>query len=96
MKNDLSVAVQLLHALVPLQQEISEKYGIQCISIEDAHIWNTFFDFAATSQLITPSLLDKEHFETVNSALHELQAQSSDILASRSVLSAVFDDDIYK
>ena len=95
-KNDLSAAVQLLRVLVPLQQEISEKYGIQCVSIEDAHIWNTFLGFAATSQLITPSLLDKEHFETVNSALHDLQAQSSDILASRSALSAVFDDDIYK
>ena len=40
-KNDLSAAVQLLRVLVPLQQEISEKYGIQCVSIEDAHIWNT-------------------------------------------------------
>lgn len=95
-KSNLSSVEQFLQALIPLQKEISEKYGIQCASIEDAHIWNTFFGFAATSKLITPSLLNRGNFDTVNSALHELQAQSSDILASRSVLSAMFDDDIYK
>ena len=95
-KSDLSSVVQLLQALIPLQQEISEKYSIQCASVGDALIWNKFFDFAATSELITPSLLDRVRFTTVNAALHELQAKSSDILASRSALSAVFDDDIYK
>lgn len=95
-KSDLSAVSQFLQALIPLQREISEKYGIQCASIDDAYIWNTFFGFAATSTLITPSLLNREHFDTVNSALHELQAQSTDILAARSALSAVFDDDVYK
>lgn len=95
-KSDLSIFSQFLQILIPLQQEISEKYGIQCDSIEDAHIWNSFFGFAATSKLITPSLLNRVHFDTVTSALRELQTQSADILAVRSVLSAVFDDDIYK
>lgn len=95
-KNDLSDAVQFLQALVSLQKEISEKYGIRCASIEDARIWKAFFCFAATSQIITPSLLNKEHFDAVHSALNELQARSSDILSSRSILSAVFDSDIYK
>lgn len=95
-KSNCSAVIQLLPELIPLQQEISEKYGIQCDSIEDALIWNTFFGFAATSELITPLLLNRAHFNTVKSALHELQAQSSDILALRSELSAMFDDDIYK
>ena len=95
-KSDLSAVSQFLQTLIPLQQKISEKYGIQCVSIEDAYIWNTFLGFAATSKLITPSLLDRVHFDTVNSALRELQAQSADIFAARSVLSAVFDDDVYK
>ena len=95
-KSDLTAVVQLLQALIPLLQEISEKYEINCTSIEDAHVWKTFFDFAAISQIITPSLLRKECFDAVNSALNGLQAQSADILSSRSVLDAVFDDDIYK
>lgn len=95
-KGDLSAVTQLLQVLIPLQQEISEKYGIHCDSIENAYIWYAFFGFAATSELLTPSLLDRVHFDAVKSALHELQANSLDILASRSVLSAVFDDDIYK
>ncbi len=95
-KSDLSIVSQFLQILTPLQQEISEKYGIPCASIEDAHTWNSFFSFAATSKLITPSLLNQEYFDMVNSALHKLQAQSADILAARSVLGAVFDDDVYK
>lgn len=95
-KNNLAAVSQFLQTLLPLQREISEKYGIQCTSINDVDSWNTFFSFAATSKLITPSLLDRGHFDTVNSALCKLQAQSADILAARSVLNAVFDDDIYK
>ena len=89
-KGDLSAVSQFLQVLIPLQQEISEKYKIQCTSVEDAQLWNSFFGFAATSKLITPSLLDRERFDAVNSALHKLQAQSADIMAARSVLSAVF------
>ena len=85
-KGDLSAVSQFLQVLIPLQQEISEKYKIQCTSVEDAQLWNSFFGFAATSKLITPSLLDRERFDAVNSALHKLQAQSADIMAARSVL----------
>ena len=95
-KSDLSAVSQFLQVLIPLQQEISEQYGIQCTSIEDAQLWNSFFGFAATSKLITPSLLNRERFDAVNSALHKLQVQSADIMSARSVLGAVFDDDIYK
>ena len=95
-KGDLSAVSQFLQVLISLQQEISEKYKIQCTSVEDAQLWNSFFGFAATSKLITPSLLNREHFDAVNSVLHKLQAQSADIMAARSVLGAVFDDDIYK
>lgn len=95
-KNNLSIVSQFLQILIPLQQEISEKYEIQCTSIEDLHIWNNFFGFAATSKLITPSLLNRECFDMVNTALYKLQTQSADILATRSILNAVFDNDVYK
>ncbi len=95
-KRDFSIVSQFLQMLIPLQKKISEQYGIQCASIEDAHIWNRFFAFAATSKLITPSLLNRIHFDAVTSVLHKLQMQSADILAARSVLSEVFEDDVYK
>ena len=95
-KRDLLAVSQFLQTLVSLQKEISEKYGIVCNNIRDAHIWDTFFDFVATSKFITPSLLDRVHFDEVNSALHQLQVQSSDVLALRATLNAVFDDDVYK
>lgn len=95
-QNDFSAAVPLLEALVPLLKEISEQYGVRCVSIADAKNWNTFFDLAAASQLLTPSLLKQHRFNTVRSALCSLQTQSEDILSSRSVLDAAFDADIYK
>ena len=95
-KNNFSSAVQLLEALIPLQQELSEKYGIDCVSVDDAHRWEAFFGFAAASKILTPSLLCKEHFDAVDISLNGLQALSTDILSSRSILSSVFDDDIYK
>lgn len=95
-KQDFSVAVKFLQKLIPIQQEISEKYSIQVDNIENSRNLNEFFGFAATSKLITPSLLCKEHFDAVNSELHKLRTISTDIIASRSVLDSVFDDDIYK
>lgn len=95
-KRNLSSAVQFLQELIPVQQEISEKYKTQCENIEDGRTWAAFFSFAATSKLITPLLLDRENFNTVNSILQELQVQSSEILTARSVLNEMFDDDIYK
>lgn len=92
----LTVVSRFLQDLIPLQREISEAYEISCDSIEDARFWSDFFDFAATSRLLTPPLLDRELFDTAKATLGELQAQSADILAARSALDAVFDQDIYK
>ena len=91
-KVDLSAVLQFLQKLIPTQQEISEKYGVHCVSIEDALLWRTFFGFAVTSRLITPSLLNRTHFDAVKSALRELQARSEELLAARSILVEVFDE----
>lgn len=95
-KGDLTEIVQLLQAILPLLQEISQKYGVRFESIEAAHIWSDFFGLAATSRLITPLLLEQKRFDAVNSALHELKTQSTDILAAQTVLNSVFDDDVYR
>ena len=95
-KNSIATGIQFLQSLIPLIREISDRYGINCTTIEDARTWKGFFSTAATSQIITPSLLNKEHFQAVNSALTKLSAQSAEILSSRSVLDSTFDDDLYK
>ena len=95
-KSNLSVVSQFLQALIPIQCDIFERYGMQCANMDVAYIWMKFFGRVETSKLITPSLLNREHFNTVNSVLRKLQAQSEDILAARSELNEVFDEDIYK
>ena len=81
---------------MPLAQEVSEKYEIQCSNIKEAHLWDNFFKFAATSKLITPSLLARDNFDMVNSVLKKLQAKSADILNVSSSLAKAFDGDVYK
>ena len=95
LKSTFSSAVTFFQALTSLFQEISDRYGVQPASIDDANNWCEFFSFAATSELITPSLLDRVHFGTAKSVIEKLQVQSSVILSVRSELNAVFDDGIY-
>jgi KaiC/GvpD/RAD55 family RecA-like ATPase len=95
-KSNIEAVVSLLQKLTPLLREVSEKYGINCSSIGDAYKWHKFFKIVASSRLISPSLLYRENFEAVNSALKNLQAQSTDILSLRSRLDKVFYRNIYK
>ncbi len=95
-RDDFSAVSKALGTLIPIQKEISDRYGVQCDSVTDARNWNGFFNIMATSKLITPLLLNREHFDPINSVLRDLQALSADILASRSALDEVFDDGIYE
>lgn len=95
-KSDLAAISQLLQALIPLQQEIAEKYGIQCGSIEEAYAWNVFFGFAASSKILTPKLLVRANFDRAVSALGGLEAQAADLLSVRRQVDAVADSNIYK
>lgn len=95
-KTSLSSVVQLLQVLIPVLQEISQKYGINCKSIEDAAAWKAFFRFISDSKLITPYLLSRENFAAINSILNSLKSQSEDILSVRNILDNVFDEDVYK
>lgn len=96
LRNQISAVMEFLQKLIPLTQEVSEKYGIQCISVEDAVRWKEFFDYSATSRLITPALLNKERFEKARRALNGLHTISNEIHSCRAVLDAVFDEDVYK
>ncbi|MDO4839320.1 MAG: DUF4011 domain-containing protein [Desulfovibrionaceae bacterium] len=95
-RSDLDAAVRFFQALIPLQHMISEKYGIQCSSIEDYYAWKAFFDFAATSGILTPALLDRVNFGKADAALGKMEAQCADVLEARAKVDAVSDDNIYK
>ncbi len=95
-KNNLTATVKLMHCMQPILYEISEKYGMPCTNIETAHFCNSFFRFAADSQIITPSLLKKDNFDITYSTLKNLQIQGNGILSSKSVIEEEYDEDIYK
>lgn len=95
-KKSISQIIQLVHNLIPITQDFSEKYEVVCDSIEKSYVWKSLFDLLATSQIITPALLNKDSFEKVKSSISRLQTLSTDILDSHSSLNKSYDEDIYK
>lgn len=95
-RQDLVDVVEPMHELIPLMQEFATRYSVRCDSIEDARTWQSFCAVAATSRVITPGLLARVHYDEVNNALEDLQLQSEDIVHLRSMLGALYDDDIYR
>lgn len=95
-KAGLVSVTQLLQVLTPITVEISERYAVSCVSMEDTKVWLDFFHLAVTTGVITPAMLQRDVFEKVDSALKIMQSQSADILSSQAVLESVFDNDIYK
>lgn len=95
-KDAISATVKLLDSLIPVQKELSERYAVTCDSIQEAKNWRDFFRFCSTSKIITPALLKKDEFDSVNAALQDLQSRSAEILNCQSVLDSTFDDAVYK
>lgn len=95
-KESISSVIRFLLALIPLQKEISEKYGVRCATIDDALAWNNFFRFASTSKILTPALLDRKCFEKADAALNTLQLLSAEILDCRAIIDSVFNESVYE
>ena len=79
--------------LAPLLQEISDRYSTICISMDDAHTWLRFFQFAVDSQILTPSLLREDRLSETLSVLKNLQSLSAEIASCRTVLESTIDGD---
>ena len=95
-KTNVAKAVQFLQALTPAAQEIAQKYGVQCESVDGARVWKSFFEFAAESKVLTPALLTKENFDKAYAAAAKLRALAGEITAARTALDAEYDPDVYK
>ncbi|MCD8145849.1 MAG: DUF4011 domain-containing protein [Clostridiales bacterium] len=89
-KSNLSLVVEMLRAIVPLSQTISEMYGVDCSNVDSIRKWQKFFSFASQSLVITPALLKEESLEVINSVLDDLQLQSAELISCCSELDTVF------
>ena len=95
-EEDLKLVSEMLRALQPVLQDLSERYGVGCQSIADARFWKRFMGFAGSSRLITPSLLTAEAFNEVDPALVQMRRLSKEIRRMHSALSADFSEDIFR
>lgn len=91
--NQLEQAAQCSVELAPPLQEISDRYSTICISMDDAHTWLRFFQFAVDSQILTPSLLREDRLSETLSVLKNLQSLSAEIASCRTVLESTIDGD---
>lgn len=95
-KHVLSDIESFLRNLIPVLRDINNKYKIPCTDINDARCLNTFFELVATSDFITPSLLEHQRFKMICSTISILKELSHEILSRRAELSSEYDDDIFK
>ena len=95
-KEDIEKLTEFLRILIPVLEQITERYQIPPLALKKVQIWYDFFRFASSSQVITSSLLQETNFKTVYAAINDLENLSKDALLSRQKIEMICDDDVYK
>lgn len=95
-REELEKLTEFLLILIPILEQITERYKIPPMGLKKTRIWRDFFRFASSSQIITPSLLQEKNFKTIYAAIDDLESQNKDTLLSRQKIETVCDDGIYK
>ena len=96
LNTEIPEILTFLGALWPISEEMREAYGIACINKDDADIWRTFFQFAASVQINVPELLKKENFEAAEKILKQLISARKDVMACREEIEGSFEEGIYQ
>lgn len=95
-KEALKELTEFLQTLNPVLEQISDKYKVLSLSLEEARTWRDFFRFASSSQIITQPLLEKDNCKSVCAVIDGLENCGRDVLLSREKMETVCDDGIYK
>ena len=95
-KDGLKELTVFLRTLNPILKQVSDKYKISPLSLEEARVWRDFFRFASSSQIITSPLLEKDNCKSVYAAIDGLESRGWDVHLSQKKIEAVCDDDIYQ
>lgn len=95
LKKGLEDTIELLERLIPLLKEINNRYDHLCNSMIEIPGLRNILRVASGSQLLTPSLLQKTHFDQADAALEKMSQQSVEILSYQAILDEKFDKDLY-
>lgn len=95
-KENMQILAEALEDLIPLSEKVSSDYGVVCDSLEDVVLWKDCFTTLSSTNFLTPSFLQKSAFAYTMEKLTTLQQQSEEIIAERSRIDAVYDNDVYK
>ena len=85
----------MLEALIHVQQNLFDKCGINCGSVQSARDWRDFFKFAGHLESFARALLERKRYEETKKILPEIKALSNEIKSHRNVIAAICDDSIY-
>lgn len=94
-KNNLRTGYEFLTAVIPVINDISQNYGVDCTNAQKARVWHRFFDTVKLSDVITPSLFSKPNFDKAAEILPQMKALSEDIKAEEKEIETEFDKEIY-
>ena len=96
LKNNLTATLKMFQALLPIQQEIAQRYQVTCSSLEDIRNWEKFFRITSSSQLFTTALLNQDQFGVAYNSLHKLKTKSEKVLRQQEKIDEEFDSEIYE
>lgn len=95
LKKNIEATIKLLKGLLPIVAEIKEKYSVEADSIVRIRALLELFKLLSSSKYISYSAIDRLRIDTVIAKVNDLKSISEDILARRSAIGEIFDNDIY-
>ena len=95
-RDALIKTLDALNEFEALQCKIREKYGIECDSLKQAGLWESFFCLIAESTTLTPAFFTKPNCLYLLEKMQELAGIANHIIPIRSALDAEYDAEIYK
>lgn len=96
LKFDLKDVITLCGNIKELNGTLNEKYSISAKNIYQAYALRDFFNFAKTSEFITPALLNSSTLEGVLKTINEMNVLAKEILSNKKIIDDMFDEDVYK
>lgn len=96
LNQNLSTSIRYLHTIIPVANEITERYGISCQTLQETETLRKLFASLATATLIEPAFLSTDSFAEVSQHLGDLEMQAQQIKKVEQSIDVDYEKEIYQ
>jgi superfamily I DNA and/or RNA helicase len=91
----LNSTILFLADIKQVINDFTSEYEVSCNGVDEVILWRDFFKLAASSKVITPSLLKTETLKNTYSTVIKMQEISKKLLNVKTGIAVDYDDGIY-